>query len=60
MPADTAKVTPIDPTRHLLQFDPHVFDNTRVDVVGCGAVGAPLRTPQLGHLVASNSTSTAV
>lgn len=29
----------IDPTRHLLQFDPHVFDNTRVDVVGCGAVG---------------------
>lgn len=38
--APVAKVTPIDPTRHLLQFDPHVFDNTRVDVVGCGAVGS--------------------
>lgn len=30
----------IDPTRHLLQFDPNVFADTRVDVVGCGAVGA--------------------
>lgn len=29
----------VDPTRHLLVFDPFVFDNTRVDVVGCGAVG---------------------
>lgn len=30
----------IDPTRHLQQFDPYVFNDTRVDVVGCGAVGA--------------------
>lgn len=30
----------IDPTRHLQQFDPHVFADTRVDVVGCGSVGA--------------------
>ena len=32
----------IDPTRHILQFDPHVFDNRRVDVIGCGAVGASI------------------
>ena len=32
----------IDPTRHVLQFDPHVFDNRRVDVIGCGAVGGKI------------------
>lgn len=34
------KAKGIDPTRHLLQFDPHVFADRRVDVIGCGAVGA--------------------
>ena len=32
----------IDPTRHVLQFDPHVFYNRRVDVIGCGAVGGKI------------------
>lgn len=40
--AARAGVAPIDPTRHLQQFDPHVFDDTRVDVVGCGAVGGKI------------------
>ncbi|MDO8408056.1 MAG: ThiF family adenylyltransferase [bacterium] len=45
--AETDRIATIDPTRHLLQFDPHVFDDTRVDVVGCGAVGG-----KVGDLIA--------
>ena len=30
----------IDITRHVQHFDPHVFADTRVGVVGCGSVGA--------------------
>ncbi len=32
----------LDVTRHLLVFDPNVFADTRVDVVGCGAVGSKM------------------
>ena len=35
-------MTRLDPQRHLLLFDPQVFDKTRIDVVGCGAVGSHL------------------
>ncbi len=43
----------IDPTRHLLQFDPNVFADTRVDVIGCGAVGARIAM-ELGCFGISN------
>lgn len=40
--SDTRRIVRVDPSRHLLMFDPHVFDKTRVDVIGCGAVGSKL------------------
>ncbi|MBI3572019.1 ThiF family adenylyltransferase [Candidatus Kaiserbacteria bacterium] len=30
----------VNPIRHILLFDPERFDNSRVDVIGCGAVGS--------------------
>lgn len=39
-PRTDAPPARVDPTRHIEQFDPFRFGETRVDVVGCGAVGA--------------------
>lgn len=32
----------IDTTRHIKEFDPDVFGSRRIDIVGCGAVGASI------------------
>ncbi|MDO8408060.1 MAG: ThiF family adenylyltransferase [bacterium] len=45
--------TRADPVRHLLIFDPERFDNARVDVVGCGAVGSRIAM-EVGKLGVSN------
>lgn len=41
-PRKAAKLTTVDPSRHRQMFDPAVFAQKRVDVVGCGAVGSKL------------------
>src|SRR3989344_1112514 len=45
--------TRVDPARHLLIFNPERFDNARVDVIGCGAVGSRIAM-ELGKLGISN------